>query len=445
MRSLIFFLDMAVLLPLAVKRPFVGVLLWCWISYMVPQQIIYGFATSLPWAQLIFAATVIGCIVNKVPKRFPANPMTLLILAFLVAITLTTSVALAPLNLVLDKWQLVFKSFLFLLIAAGLLTDRRRIHALVWVLALSLCFYAIKGGAFTLMHGGSGRVMGPPSSMITDNNHLAAAELVMLPLLNYLRLQSRHRLVRLGVTFTMGLVVISVVGSYSRGALLGLGAVSFAIWLRSHNKAITAVIVVAGLAGAVNFMPAAWFARMHTIQSYKQDDSAETRLSMWKEATKIALARPATGGGFAVTYVRSVVQQFVPDGEARAVHSIWFECLGENGFPTFFIWLSMIIVGVINTRWLMRRTRGIPDLKWANDLARSVQASIIAYVVAGSFLSLSYWDYFFMILVALAATREIVAQAVPVLRTRQGVEVTGRLAQARLGPSRGALHGQART
>ncbi len=44
----------------------------------------------------------------------------------------------------------VFKVFLFLLVTAALLTSKERIHALVWIMVLSLAIYGIKGGVFTL-------------------------------------------------------------------------------------------------------------------------------------------------------------------------------------------------------------------------------------------------------------------------------------------------------
>jgi hypothetical protein len=39
------------------------------------------------------------------------------------------------------------------------------------------------------------------------------------------------------------------------------------------------------------------------------------------------------------------------------------------------------------------------------------QVSVIAYLVAGTFLSLCYWDFYFTMLVAVAATHEHVKQA----------------------------------
>ena len=87
-----------------------------------------------------------------------------------------TVFALAPWDDVEAKWELVFKVFLFLLVTAALLTGRERIHALIWVMVISLAFFGIKGGGFTLIAGGAHRrVFGPEGTMIGDNNDLGVA------------------------------------------------------------------------------------------------------------------------------------------------------------------------------------------------------------------------------------------------------------------------------
>ena len=143
----------------------------------------------------------------------------------LLGTTVTSLTAMAPWYIVEPKYVQFVKMIVALLLTASLLTEVRRIHALIWAIVISLGYYGVKGGAFAILTGGEYRVFGPAASMIEDNNHLAAALLVTLPLMNYLRLHSAHALVRVGLLGAMGLTLLPVVASYSRGALLGLGAV----------------------------------------------------------------------------------------------------------------------------------------------------------------------------------------------------------------------------
>jgi hypothetical protein len=116
MRSLALFCELAMLLPVTLVQPFVGVILWSWISFMNPHRLVYGgIARAIPWALIIFICTMLGCFIAREPKRFPFNAVTCFIMAFLVMISLTTVVALAPMDQVLAKYLTVFKAFLFLL------------------------------------------------------------------------------------------------------------------------------------------------------------------------------------------------------------------------------------------------------------------------------------------------------------------------------------------
>jgi putative inorganic carbon (hco3(-)) transporter len=432
-RSVALFIELMLLVPITLVKPFVGIILWSWISFGNPHREVYGgIALAMPWAMMIFVATMIGCLVAREPKRFPWNGVTVLIALFLVMITFTTCFALAPMSDVLTKYETVFKVFLFLLVTAALVTGRERIHAMVWVMVLSLALYGIKGGAFTLTGGGSNKVFGPPGTMIFDNNHLAVALLVCIPLMNYLRMESEHAVIRAGLALTMALTLFAVVGSYSRGALLALSAVSFYMWCKSPAKMASGLVIIVIVGGAIAFMPASWVERMHTIQDYQADGSAMSRFAIWNVAWVMAKTRPLFGGGFYATYTEPVVDRFVPGADARAVHSIWFEVLGEHGFPTFFVWLGISVAAAIYARRVIKQATGVPGLEWCVSLAKMAQVSMIAYLVGGTFLSLCYWDYYFTILVVVSAVHEHVKATL-----RQGVASQGLGATAM--PSRLAL------
>ena len=73
------------------------------------------------------------------------------------------------------------------------------------------------------------------------------------------------------------------------------------------------------------------------------------------------------------------------------------------------LFIGVIVVGVVDGRWLIRQTRDRPDLEWANQFGRMLQASIVGYVVGGSFVNLGLYDGFYAVVVLGAAARRIVA------------------------------------
>jgi O-antigen ligase len=149
------------------------------------------------------------------------------------------------------------------------------------------------------------------------------------------------------------------------------------------------------------------------------------RIQIWIASWKMAVANPLTGAGFMAMYQQPLVDIYAPGTMRLAAHSIWFEVLGEHGFPTFFVWLGIILAGAFYSFRITRLARGRPDLLWAADLARMAQASMMAYVAAGSLLSLSYWDMFWTLMVILGATH-----AVCVAALRAAPAAGGRSAEA---------------
>jgi putative inorganic carbon (hco3(-)) transporter len=407
-RSLFLTVLIIALLPSAFITPFIGVLVWSWVSFMSPHRLVWGIGDSLPWAVIVGSVGIAGWLATE-RRRIPMDATTVLLAVLAMLFTISTYYSLVP-DVAWVKWEAILKEFVFFFITAALVTNRVRVHALMWIMVISVSYYGIKGGVFTLLTGGNYRVWGPEMSEISDNNQLAAALVMVLPLMNYLGRQSKNEVLRFGSRISMGFCLLSILASYSRGAFVALAAMVLWLWRHTRHKLISAVVIGGTLAGAVTFMPSDWVARISSIQNYEQDASPEGRLQIWATAIKIAVARPLVGGGFYAPYTQSVVDQYSPGVQARAVHSIWLEVLGENGFPAFFVWTALMLVGLANCRFIIRRTKDIPELRWANDLGHMSIVAILGYAVGGSFLSLPYWDFYYTLLVLIACVRRITVQ-----------------------------------
>ena len=70
--------------------------------------------------------------------------------------------------------QEVMKIDFMILVALVLHHDAHsRSSRSLWVVGFASAFYGVKGGIFTIMHGGDYRVWGPEDSFIEGNNELA--------------------------------------------------------------------------------------------------------------------------------------------------------------------------------------------------------------------------------------------------------------------------------
>ena len=213
----------------------------------------------------------------------------------------------------------------------------------------------------------------------------------------------------------IGLTFLGDIFTYSRGALLALFAMGAMLWWRSRRKVSMALLIAVAAFGVWSYAPEEWFARMGTIETYQEDASAETRLYLWHLAWDMALKRPITGAGFHWSYDPNSVNRQLRDSglppltRPRAAHSNWFEMLGDHGFVGLAIFIAILITTALDAGWLVRQSRGNPDLEWANTLGRMLQASLVGYCAGGSFATQGMFDGFYAVVIIAAAARRIVA------------------------------------
>ena len=84
------------------------------------------------------------------------------------------------------------------------------------------------------------------------------------------------------------------------------------------------------------------------------------------------------------------------------------EVFAEQGPIGLAIWAALMLVGLLNARWLTKVAKGRQQLLWATDLGRMSQAFLVAYFVGGAFLSLGYWIQTFILLVVLSGARRLI-------------------------------------
>ncbi len=160
-------------IPLIFKKPYIGILMWCWLGYMSPHRLSFGFAYDMPFAAIIAAVTLLSLLLNsKQRQAVPLQSVVILWCVFIVWTTITTYFAFAP-DAAWAMYKKFFKVMLMTLVMLALVIRRDQLDKVIWAIALSLGFYGIKGGVFTILSGGSSRVWGPSGSFIEGNNELA--------------------------------------------------------------------------------------------------------------------------------------------------------------------------------------------------------------------------------------------------------------------------------
>ena len=391
------------LLPFVFKRPWVGILLWSWLGYMNPHRLAYGFAVDFPFSMIVGLVTIVAFMASKEKKDMLWTRETVVLLVFVGWMLFTTFFAFYP-DLAWHQWNKVWKIMLMVLLTALIIRERHQLHWLVWVIALSFGFYGVKGGIFTIVHGGVYRVQGPEGSFVAGNNEMALALVMTIPLIRYLHLQETRKWLKTGLASAMVLTGVAAIGSQSRGALVAMVAMGLFLWLKSRNKFFTGIYMAIAVMIIAAVMPQEWYDRMNTMKTYQEDQSAQGRINAWHTAFNVAKAR-ITGGGLDM-FQPPTFRQYAPDPwNVHDVHSIYFEVMGEQGFIGFGLFMLLGALAWIRAQQIIKRCKNDPDRKWAADLSAMIQVSLIGYGTAGAFLGMSHFDlpYHLMIILVLAA------------------------------------------
>ncbi|HUB96170.1 MAG TPA: putative O-glycosylation ligase, exosortase A system-associated [Stellaceae bacterium] len=415
MRTLVLLLTLMATLPLTFVAPYAGVLVWCWLSFMNPQRITFGDALPVVYAAAVI--TAIGLVISREPKRLPNNLTPWLFVLLGIVMTANSFFALDPHN-AWDEWNKNIKTLVMVITVLVVMTNRVRIHALIWVYVLSIGYLSLKGGLFTLLSGGQSHVLGVAGTATGDNNNLGLIMVMTLPLMYYLRLNSVNRFIRIGLPIMMGCTVVAVLGTYSRGAFLALSLVAGFFWWKAKQKATVGIIGALVLVPAVLFMPQQWVNRINTIDTYEADTSAMNRISQWHFAIRLATDRPLVGGGFDASESFYAVAKYYPDEQVLAYHSIWFQSLGDLGIPGIVLTIAIALVGWRNASVTRRAARSRPEFTWAGDLATMCQVSLAGYFLAGTFLSMAYYDGYYTLIAVLSLLREITSRPRSTLAAR---------------------------
>ncbi len=397
--------------PLIFFSPDVGVLVWTWLAFMNPHRISWGFARELPFGEIVAIATFVGIVVSGRWRRPPLSAVTVLLTIFILWTVFTSLLALnqkgawAELERFLKIQVMVFVTMMLVL-------TREKLRALIWVVVGSIGIFGVVGGLFTLRTGGEHRVWGPDDTFIGGNNEIALALAMTIPFMRYLQLTTSRRWVSYGLLAMMVLSVVAILGTHSRGGLLGLLAMlSLLVW-KSRYRVSLALVFFVTVPISISLMPQKWFDRMDSIRNYREDESAIERLNSWQFAWNLALDRPVIGAGFNC-FTHELFARYAPEPtDVHDSHSIYFEVLAEHGFVGLLLFLCLAVSVWLSCASLTRKARDHVHLSELEHLGRMSQVSFVAYGVSGAFLGLAYFDLVYT-LIAIVVIAKVLLAATP--------------------------------
>ncbi|OLF12305.1 polymerase [Actinophytocola xinjiangensis] len=295
----------------------------------------------------------------------------------------------------------------FLALTVVLADVAAREAAVVALLASAVAGASVAGaGALVSVAAGAARATGP----LPDPNDLAFVLVAALPLVAAVLPGRPSPVERVLAAGAVGLLVAGTLATFSRGGLLALAAaVVWLVWRRVLPVRVLAVSVaglaVAGVAAMAALGPA--LTRALREKSFIAESNVDTRELRWRAAARMLGENPVLGvgpGGFRSEYVTASRNAELAEPTPVA-HNMYLEVAAEFGLPALVLFLGLAAAALVATE---RAVRHGPDRR----TALAVQASLVAVLVAATFLSEQYYlPLWLLVAVALSIEKEGAARA----------------------------------
>jgi O-antigen ligase len=407
-------------LALGVRRPFVWVLAYIYVDILAPQKISWALLASLPVSLIVFVAAFGGWLLidDKRLSRFTFRQGVIVLL--LAYCGYTTATADFPVEAA-EKWAWVWKALVFAVFLPLTLWSRLRIEAAALVMVLTVGAIVIAGGIKTALGGGG---YGGLYLFVNDNTGIyessiiSCAAIAILPLVIWLMKHGTvfppdWRVRTFGAALIFACMLMPV-GTQARTGLICIAAFCALALRTAKRRVLYGGLMAAAALMAVPFLPQSFTERMSTIENHQADQSASTRIAVWRWTFDYVKDHPL-GGGFEaylaneIRYERAVttgegnnvaVEYHKVIDKGRAYHSSYFEMLGEQGWPGFVLWVWLHALGLyqmerIRRRW---RDRTEPDAQWQAPLANALQQAQAVYLVGSLFVGIAFQPFMFMLI-----------------------------------------------
>jgi len=396
----------------AFKRPYLGVAAWVWIALTAPTNWAFGFSQSFRLNFTIVIVTALSYLFLVKNKSFRPGKIGFWVLAFGFWTLLSTAFTLkADAAWVWGYWAQFMKIIALFLFIVLVLRSKLHIDTFIWAIVLSVSSYAAMEGVKFILSAGGHRIVGR-AGIIADRNDLAVAINMCIPLIIYLIHVTRHHWLRLGLWCLLGLNVVAVVGTYSRGGFIGLSILAIAMWMNSRYKFGLAVLALLMLPVLYQAAPDGWKERQSTISTAAEaDGSFIGRLWAWKISTLIALDNPMAGGGFGAVTDRVLWNSYAPETPnfgpiytapippektPKAAHNVYFQVLGDHGLVGLGMFLAALASAYFGNRSNIRFGKE-QEMEWYVRLGRALNLSLIGYGITGANVSLAYFDLLYAV------------------------------------------------
>jgi hypothetical protein len=250
---------------------------------------------------------------------------------------------------------------------------------------------------------------------ILDPNELSFFLVSLFPLSIYFMAHNEGFLKKLLALTTIGISVITILLTGSRGSFLGLVAVFSLLFfknsghIRLPTKILMLVIILTVVTAYGYRINAERYTSLTNISSDYNVTADTGRLAIWKKGVRLILANPITGVGVNC-FPNAIGELRGEEGEPpkwQAAHNSYLQVAAEVGLIGFFFFGSMITASLKNLSFCIRTKSEYPAAQEVKLIAEMVRLGFIGSLIVAFFLSQAYAFVFTLFFALSAVIRNI--------------------------------------
>ncbi len=407
--GIFFVLGMYACAALSLFLPWIGVVYSYVFVVLAPQDIwFWDFAGRRP-VLVVLLPTCLGVVFGILRGTFDLsilrNKRNLYILVLWICIVISyyfgpyTHVA-GPYRFDNADYALVTfnKIFLLYFIACLCIDQERRLRMMFYVFVVSALYLTYWANLQYLTGHYFGRLQGPGgitgNSLYTDQNNFAMLFVVSQSFLWFFGASFRRAAWRWLCWLSIPFCWHAVFLTGSRGGLLGLGATTLLISLRSKRRLLGLALIPALIFVFLWQGGHVMKDRALRIDHYHRQGSAEGRLQSWRAATRMIAAHPLTGVGLA-SYGPAFPHY--SDKQPREAHDTFLQTTAESGLMAGTMYV-LVVFSCIVPLWKNGNRLKLETDDDAGRLLMVNEATLIGFsglIVCSLFLSLQRFEIFY--------------------------------------------------
>ncbi len=315
--------------------------------FLYPEAYIWGIQEY----RIVFALNFLLLLIIFLKGEFLSplkDGLSQKLTLFFLVVVLAAFFAKGSKDLSLDYAFLFFKVYFFWILLRSCFVELKDVQIFYWISLLSITL--LSGWGIEQYLRGNIRLEGFGGGQIVGSNQIAAAMVWAVPIAFFFIIKYKGNL-RLLCVFCLIILLGGIVCTQSRQAIVALVLCLPLYFKYVKNKT---VFILGGILLAIlamSFVPAEFYQRMETIQSYEEDASAQGRLEQWRGAYRMFLDYPLLGvGGRNYYYLAHDYVEY-----PRVTHNTYFQILAEEGFLGISVFLALMAGALLTSRKLMRK------------------------------------------------------------------------------------------